>query len=773
MKRNSRSKKHPSKALKLSKRKNSRVKKTSLKSSIRRADKKKTNTRKQLTKLRRSTQSGALWIEHRSFRVFSYAVITIFIATVGLFYAVLFSNLPNPATLRTVETPHTTIIRDRNGTVLYRVYKDANRVHLTWDEIPESVKMATIAIEDTDFYYHIGIAPKAILRAFLHNLNQDDVNAYQGASTITQQLVKNRLLSHERTYSRKIKEVVLAVWTELTYSKQEILTMYLNEVGYGGPAYGIEAASQMYFEKPASQLTLAEAAFLAGLPAAPTSFSPFGSNPELADIRQSEVLNRMFTLGMISKTQYDQAKGQKLAFASPTTDIQAPHFVMFVKDALVQKFGEQMVTEGGLDVTTTLDLNVQNKAQDIVQKQIGEIGSKYNIHNAASLVTKPGTGEILAMVGSPDYFDLKNKGYVNATTAFRQPGSSIKPVNYAYLLDHGYTPNSTIEDAPVAFKSATETYIPKNYDGKYHGMVTLRAALANSYNIPAVKWLNSYGVDKMVMQGKAMGIKSWNNIPQVGLSLTLGGAEVTMLDMARAFGTIANLGKEKELVFIKSIKKISDNTELTSAFFEEKADDGSIIKTAEAKDTKQAVSPMAAYWLTDILADNNARMPAFGPYAKLTVPGHKVAVKTGTSNDFRDNWTIGYTPDYLVATWVGNSDGSYMNQNLVSGITGAAPIWNETMTTLLADKPDKDFPKPAGMIPVKICAVNGLLTCANCPSERIEYFTPEKVPTQRCSFRAPTDCTEAAKQLDGKSDDEKKTLMTGCYMAPTPATTKN
>jgi 1A family penicillin-binding protein len=677
------------------------------------------------------------------------------------FYFYILKDLPNPATLTVSHSPQSTIIRDRNGEILYRIYKDANRTWLTWDEIPAIVKKATISIEDANFAYHYGVEPKAIIRAFIRNLGEKNANLYQGGSTITQQLVKNVLLSSEKTYKRKAREITLAIWTELIFSKKEILTMYLNEVGYGGPAYGIEAASQMYFDKPAKNLTLAQAAFLAGLPAAPTTFSPFGSNPQLADVRKEQVLERMLKLKMIGKDEYDKALSEKLALAPQRIEIQAPHFVMFMKNQLVDKFGEGVIEGGGLDVTTTLDLSIQRKAEEIVKKNIAEIKDKYNIHNAAVLVTSPQNGEILAMVGSPDYFDIENKGYVNGTTSPRQPGSSIKPVNYGYAFDHGWTPNSIIEDSPVVYtaKGSTEVYAPKNYDGRFHGTVTLRSALANSYNVPAVKILNSYGVGKMVETGLAMGIKSWNPAPNAGLSLTLGGAEVTMLDMARAYGTIANLGVKKEL---RPIKEIRDNNrnDITELFY--KDDKGIAGINVNAQESKQAISQISAYWITDILADNVARLPAFGPYAKLTVPNHKVAVKTGTSNDFRDNWTMGFTPDYLTVVWVGNNDGSYMNKNLVSGITGAAPIWNDVMTNLIADKPDKEFPKPQGMVAVKICAVNGLLTCPNCPQEKTEYFPADKVPTKQCYFKSTKECDEVKKQLEGKSDEEKKKMLTGC-----------
>ena len=694
----------------------------------------------------------------------------------AIFYELILKDLPDPLALKTKPSAQTTIIRDRNGIVLYKVYKDANRINLDWDEIPTVVKNSTIAIEDSGFYHHPGVSPRAIFRALVYNLSQKNIQGYQGASTITQQLIKNRFLNSRKTYSRKAKEMFLALLTERKYRKNEILTMYLNEVGYGGPAYGIEAASEMYFNKPVNDLSLAEAALLSGLPASPTTFSPFGLNPDLSFIRQHLVLDRMLALKMINQNQYNEAKNEKLAFAPQKTDILAPHFVMFVKDLLTAKLGAKAMEEGGLDITTTLDYSIQAKAEEVIKNQIAALGNSYNIHNAASLVTDPHNGEILAMVGSVDYFDLGNKGFVNATNSKRQPGSSIKPVNYAYAFDHGFTPNSTVVDAPVVYtaKGSAEVYAPVNYDRKYHGVVTLRNALANSYNIPAVKTLNTIGVANMLDLGRKMGIRSWDSMPPIGLSLTLGGAEVTMLDMARAYGVIANMGIKKDLIAIKAIKN-SQNDDLTYLYFKkDKSTDQSLIKSVEAEDNEQVISPLASYWLTDILSDNNARRSAFGNYSKLEITNQKVAVKTGTSNNFRDNWTIGYSPDYLVAAWVGNNDGTFMNSNLVSGITGAAPIWHDIMDSLIGNQDPKDFPVPEGLIPVKICAVNGLLTCPNCPMEKTEYFTADKVPTQKCFFRSPAECDSARAQAEGKSDEEKKQLFSGCLNIPTsPAVNPN
>jgi 1A family penicillin-binding protein len=681
------------------------------------------------------------------------------------FYALIIRNLPNPNHLKNGKIPLTTTIYDRNGKVLYRVYKDANRYKLSWQDIPQLVKDSTLAIEDANFYHHSGISPKAMLRAFLHNLRQNNVQLYQGGSTITQQLVKNRLLTSQRTYERKLKEAFLSIWAEVIYSKEDILTMYLNEVGYGGPAYGIEAAAQMYFGTHAKDLNLAQAAFLAGLPAAPTTFSPFGNNPELSYSRQKQVLARMLDLKLIDKEQYENAINEKLTFAPQKIDIKAPHFVMYVRDQLVNHFGEEIATQGGLDVYTTLDLDIQEKAEKIVSKNMSTLGKAYRIGNAASIVTDPKTGEILAMVGSVDYFDVQNSGHVNVVNMPRQPGSALKPVVYGYAFDHGYTPTNVILDAPVSYKSGTEIYKPVNYDGKFHGNVTLRSALANSYNIPAVKLLSNFGVEKMVEQAVKMGINSWLNPPKAGLSLALGGSEITMLDMTRAYQTIANYGVQKEVKAIKEIRENSGKV-ITDAFYDKSKSVASVINKVQAEENPRALSEIASWWLIDILSDNVARLPAFGNYSKLSVPGHKIAVKTGTSNSFRDNWTVGFSPDYLVATWVGNNDGSYMNRNLVSGITGAAPIWNEIMTMLLEGKEAKEFPQPEGLVPVKICATNGLLTCPNCPQEKIEFFAPDKIPTKACSFRPAGECAEALKQSEGKSDEEKKAMLAGCANVP-------
>ncbi|MBI5358124.1 transglycosylase domain-containing protein, partial [Candidatus Amesbacteria bacterium] len=466
-------------------------------------------------------------------------------------YVYVFRGLPSPTTLTTKPVPLTTHIRDRNGTTLYKLYKNENRTMVSLPEIPLFVRQATIAIEDKEFYRHSGFSVTGTVRAFWRNLNGKPV---EGGSTITQQLVKTALLSPERTLQRKVRELVLAIAVELLYSKDQILEMYLNRVSYGGESYGVEEAAQSYFNKAARDLTLSEAALLAGLPASPTTFSPFGARPELAKSRQKEVLRRMSEDKFITWEQAQKASEETLVFATPRIDIKAPHFVMYVKELLALKYGSEAVEQGGLDITTSLDLDLQEKVQRIVFNETAKV-AYLRIGNGAALVTNPTTGEILAMVGSRDYFDVAHDGNVNVTRALRQPGSSIKPVNYALALMHNFTPGTLIEDAPITYKTPGQpNYSPVNYDGKWHGKVPLRTALGSSYNIPAVKVLAANGVDNMIALAQEMGITTWNDPSRFGLSLTLGGGEVTMLDMATAYGVFANSGSKVNLHSILIIR---------------------------------------------------------------------------------------------------------------------------------------------------------------------------------------------------------------------------
>lgn len=594
-------------------------------------------------------------------------------------------QLPSPERLTSTNKALTTEFYDRNGKLLYRMYEGRNRILIKLDELPSYVLQATIAVEDKNFYSHFGIDLAAIIRAFRANLQKEtEVNGtyLEGASTITQQLIKNTLLTAEKTYRRKIKEIILALWAERLYNKGEIAQMYLNEAPYGGPAWGIEAASQTYFNKSARNLTLAQAAFLAGLPVSPTQFSPYGSNPELGKLRQKEVLRRMIENKFITQYQADLAFAEDLHLKPPQNDIKAPHFVMFVKDLLSAKYGQRVVSQGGLKITTTLDLNIQSQVENIVSEEVGQLGN-LNVSNGAAMVLDGKHSQILAMVGSKNYYEPQF-GAFNVTTALRQPGSSIKVATYAEAFKQGYSPGNTILDVPVVFRDNWgNSYSPVNYDGAYHGAISIRQALGSSYNVPAVKLLATLGVSEVAQTAQDLGITTFANPKKYGLSLTLGGAEVTMIDMMTVYDTLSQLGSKKEAT---PILKVTDS-------------DGNLLEEYE-NNRSQTIAPEIAYLITHILADNNARKSAFGEKSKLLIEGKTVAVKTGTSDNKRDNWTFGYTPEVVVGTWVGNNNNSPMHPSLTSGVTGAASIWNNIMTYLINGKPDLAFERPAGIAEV-------------------------------------------------------------------------
>ncbi|MFC1647060.1 transglycosylase domain-containing protein [Patescibacteria group bacterium] len=647
----------------------------------------------------------------RSF--FAGIFVSVFFIFIPFYSYQMLKSLPNPYLLSRRDLEVATKIYDRNGILLYEIYADQNRTPINLETIPDIVKQATISIEDKNFYNHKGFSPSGIIRSIRETIINKNI---QGGSTITQQLIKSALLSPEITITRKIKEIILAFWAEQMYTKNQILEMYLNQVPYGGTTWGIESASRNYFNKPASDLSLAEAALLAGLPAAPTEFSPFGSNPYKAKQRQVEVLRRMKEDGFISDNQINQALEEQLSYATPLTGIKAPHFVMYVKDILEKKYGSRIVERGGLRVVTSLDITIQNKAESIVKNQI-QVLSPLSVGNGASLITNPKNGEILAMVGSKDYFDLASDGNVNVTTSLRQPGSSIKVVNYAAAMENGFTAATIIKDAPVAYRiNGSPDYIPVNYDGRFHGFVPLRYALANSYNIPAVKVLAKIGVKTMIEKGKSMGITSWEDDSRFGLSLALGGGDVTMLDMAKVYGTLAAGGISQNL---KPILKITD---YTGKEIENNYDNLLTPKN-------QSITPQIAWIISNILSDNKARSAAFGTNSLLVIPNKTVSVKTGTSNDKRDNWAIGYTPSYVVVVWVGNNDNSPMNHHLTSGITGATPIWHDIMIELLKDKDDEITPMPKGIVQI------------NCHYGRKEFFVKGAEPISGICKRIPKKTT--------------------------------
>lgn len=604
----------------------------------------------------------------------------IFIVLYSYLLLKLAVELPSPELLSVTPRSLTTQIFDRNNKLLFQFYEGQNRQPIDINTLPKYITQAVVAIEDKHFYSHFGFDVEGILRALEVRLTSQG-ETLQGGSTITQQLIKNTLLTPDKTFKRKIKEVILAFWAERLYSKNQILQMYLNEAPFGGPAWGIEAAAQTYLNKNAKDLSLAESAFLAGLPAAPTEYSPFGIYPDKGKIRQAEVLRRMAEDGYITKEQMAQALSETLSFKSQSLDIKAPHFVMYVHSLLAAKYGEKVVSQGGLKVITTLDLNLQEIAQDTVTKNVASL-TNLKVGNGAAMITDSRNGQILAMVGSKDYFET-NSGNYNVALAIRQPGSSIKPITYAAGFMQGFTPGTTLLDSPTTFPQIRgKPYSPVNYDGRFHGPISIRTALGSSYNVPAVKMLALVGIPQMISVAKDLGITTFGDPGNYGLSLTLGGGGVRLIDMMSVYGTFASNGTKHPS---QAILKVYNPY-------------GNILEDHSLDDGKRVISEEAAYLVSNILSDPVARTPAFGGSSLLEIPGHMVAVKTGTSDDKRDNWTFGYTPEYTVGVWVGNNDNSPMNPILTSGITGATPIWHDIMTQILADKENLAFTRPAGVI---------------------------------------------------------------------------
>jgi len=692
--------------------------------------------------------------------------------TIGSYFFI-FYQLPSPNSLIDFKsTPLSSHIYDRNGKLLYAVYREENRTPIKIKDLPKYVSQATIAIEDKDFYNHGGISLfGGILRAVKETLFKQNL---QGGSTITQQLVKLALLSPERTIKRKTREMILAILVEKQFSKDQILEMYLNQVPYGGAIYGIEEASKKIFGKSAKQLTVSEAAILAGLPQAPTFYSPY-TNPERTIERRNKVLKAMYMEKYIDKNTYESNVKKQIAFKPLSNNIKAPHFVFYVKSQLEEKYGIRQVEEGGLKVTTTLDLDIQKEAEKILKEELDKI-KELNVSNGAILVTRPSTGEILAMVGSVDYF-ASPSGAFNVTTALRQPGSAIKPINYAVGIErHLVTPGSVFLDSPTCFNAPGQpkAYCPVNYDGQFHGPVQMRFALGNSYNIPAVKMLALNGVKDFVASASAFTINSFKDSSKYGLSLTLGGGEITMVEMSQAFSAFANRGVAKT---VTEILKIEDrnNQKLYQA------NDINIVRDVKkplnnpsflAIQGIKAISKETAFIISHILLDPNARSAMFGTESYLEIPKHAVSVKTGTTDDKRDNWTIGYTPNFMVTVWVGNNDNSPMNPYLTSGVTGAAPIWNRMMKFVLQNQPDLWPIKPEAVYGKQICHVNGSLMekksdgTESCPS-RFEYFIkgtePKPLVSEKQFVLINKDNDKLAKPGDPNTEMREKIIIKDAY----------
>lgn len=593
-------------------------------------------------------------------------------------FAWFWKDLPSPDSLDKRVVVESTKIFDRTGDhLLYEVHGEEKRTQIPYSEMPESVRYATLALEDQYFYEHYGIHPKSILRAVFKDLVS--ASTAQGASTITQQLIKNSMLSSDRTFARKIKEVILAVEMETKFEKDEILAMYLNEIPYGSNAYGIEAAAQTFFGKNAKELDLSEAALLASLPQAPSRYSPYGSYPERLKSRQEYALDQMSDLGYITKDQAMEAKATDiLGRIQPFREkMSAPHFVMYVRDYLETRYGLEEIEKGGLKVYTTLDWDKQQLGERVVREGAESNIKKYGAENAALVAIDPKTGQIISMVGSKDYFDKSIDGQVNVTIRDRQPGSSFKPFVYLTAFQKGYTPETNLWDVDTNFSTDDgKEYNPKNYDGKNRGLLQMKNALAMSLNVPAVKALYLVGVKSAIENANRMGIHTLKDPDRYGLSLVLGGGEVKLLEHTNAFATLAAGGVYREKYAILKIENSA----------------GKILEENKPREGDRVIEEKNVAALDHVLSTNDYRAPVFGDNNPLRFDSRPVAAKTGTTNEWRDGWTMGYTPSLTVGVWAGNNDNSIM----ASGADGsyvAAPIWRKFMDEALKGYPVEQFPK--------------------------------------------------------------------------------
>jgi 1A family penicillin-binding protein len=624
----------------------------------------------------------------------------------GVLFAWYAKDLPTPGRIQKRKAAEATQILDREGHPLYAVYDEEKRLSIPADQMPDILRQATVAIEDKDFYRHRGVDVRGIIRGVI--LKPLTGQRAQGGSTITQQYVKNALLTSERSIDRKIKELIIALELEFMYSKEEILTLYLNEIPYGSNVYGIEAAAQTFFGKSARDLNLTEATTLAALPQRPSYLSPYGSHTDELTERRNFVLERMAALGFIAEETKEASQAQTVSFVPRRETITAPHFVFYVRDKLIEKYGEQLVLEGGLKVTTTLDLRAQRKAEEAIATADNKYLTRYKADNAALVALDPRNGQILAMVGSVDYFDTDHGGNFNVTTALRQPGSAFKPIVYAAAFKGTLSPSSTLWDVETDFGQ----YRPQNYDGSQRGPVTVRSALANSLNIPAVKTLALTGLDKAIKTAQDLGITSLTEPDRYGLSLVLGGAEVKPLELAAAYGVFGAEGSYHEP---SPILRVEDSS-------------GKVLD--EWQDvSREALAPEIAYQITHILIDNQARTPVFGARSPLYFPGMAVAAKTGTTQEYRDGWTVGYTPEVTTAVWVGNNDNSPMDQ--AGGVRAAGPIFHDFMVGFYENREAPGFPRPSTIREVEVDALSGKLPTEHSPQVIRDIFAPWQIPTTR------------------------------------------
>lgn len=655
--------------------------------------------------------------------IFAVCVMGAILAVATYFYFA--KDLPTIEQIRNRQVSQSTKIYDRTGTVLlYQISGEQNRTVVPFGDIPQHLKDATIAIEDKNFYSEPGFSWSGYLRAFLVNIFHGQI--LQGGSTITQQLARNAFLTTDQTVTRKIKELILAIRLNRYYSKDEILALYLNEIPYGPTIYGVEEASQSYFNKSSRDLNLAESAAIAAIPKAPTYYSPWGSHLKDLLSRKDLVLGKMLEFGKITKKEYNDAIKYKIAFARQSKAIKAPHFVMAVQDYLVQKYGEDMVREGGLRVVTTLDWTLQQAAERAVAEGAAQNESLYQGKNAALVAEDPKTGQMLAIVGSRDYFDIKNEGNFDvATQGLRQPGSALKPFVYLTAFQKGYTPDTVVFDVPTEFAANNplcppnpdydnnnnpECFHPENFDGQFRGPVNLRTALAQSINVPAVKILYLAGLNDSVKTAYDFGLTTLTSPDLYGLSLVLGGGAVRLIDLAGAYSALSQDGIKHNQSMVLEVKDVDGNVlELYK---------DQIVKVADAQ---------AVRLVNNILSDTDARRGLFRNSWPLTVfPDHDIALKTGTSDDYRDAWTVGYTPSLVVGVWAGNNDNSPMQRH-GSSILAAVPIWHSFMAEAIKNLPPETFNRPDQNNPQKPILAGNYTN--NKQIHAILYYVDRRDPT--------------------------------------------
>lgn len=627
--------------------------------------------------------------------------------------------LPLPEKQLTSSNSLSLIITDRNGIILREVLSDKGG-YCQWldlSEISPALIKATLAAEDRYFFLHPGINPISIIRAMSQNIRH--LKVISGASTITQQLIRN-IYPRNRNILSKLFEAWMALRLEKSFAKEEILAQYLNRINYGNQAFGIQAAAQLYFDKPASDLSLAESAFLAGLPRSPTHLNPY-RNMQKAIERQQEILQQMYQTGYIQEQDLLNSLDRPLKIVSERQKFRAPHFCDFLLKQLPLPESSRIST-----IQTTLDYRLQEKIESLVEHHINSLKNK-SITNAAVIVLDNRNREILSMVGSRDFFDYDHSGQVNGALALRQPGSTLKPFTYALALERGKTAASLLDDAEIQFLTPNGNYHPENYDRRYHGQVRLREALACSYNVPAVAIVKEIGPDALFQTLKQMDFTSLDRTPSYyGIGLTLGNGEVNLLELVRAYSTLAKFGNyARETLILSYMEHGKENW----------------IPYKRNESVKPVFSPEIAYIISDILSDNNARIPAFGYNSPLNLP-FPCSVKTGTSKDFRDNWTIGYTSKYTVGIWVGNFDGKAMQK--VSGISGCGPLFRDIMLLLENKKPSPPFKQPDTVICTKVCPVSGYLAGDKCPGSIDEIFIAGTSPTAVCPFHSESNSQKLA-----------------------------